>query len=294
MSEVPQKLGGFVLQKSRQMKEAEYTAHLYKHEKFGTEFLYIKTMDPDNFFSVHFRTPQLDNTGVSHMLEHLSLHGSEKYPINNVFFELKKRSYSTFMNAFTSSEYTAFPFSSTNQTDFMNCMDVYLDCVFHPKLYEVDFLSEGFHLMFDENDPEKDLKHGGVIYNEMSGAYSKPSKYFSHKLAEYLYPDSPSRFDTGGLPWEIPKATWENIKKHHHTYYHPVNAFFFFYGSFPPEIVFNKVEEVIAPFEVIPSPYNKAVYDMKPWTEKKETEITQQTPLNEDNQATEEEVVVEG
>ena len=271
--EVPKRFGGFVLKKSKTYEGQEFTSHLYKHEKFGTEFLYIKTEDPENFFSVFFRTPQIDNTGVSHMLEHLSLRGSKKYPINNVFFELNKRSYATFMNAMTSAECTVFPFASTNQTDFMNCLDVYLDCTFHPKLTEADFLSECYHLSFEDNDPTKELKHGGVIYNEMSGNYSEPMKIYKHRIMEELYPDSPSRFDIGGLPWEIPKATWENIKKHHDTYYHPVNAFFFFYGNFNPEIVFNKVNEVIDPFNVIPSPYDKTIFNTKEWAEKRTVDI---------------------
>ena len=276
--EVPKRFGGFVLKKSKPFEDCEYSGYLYKHEKFGTEFLYIKTQDPENFFSVFFRTPQIDNTGVSHMLEHLTLRGSNKYPINNVFFELKKRSYATFMNAMTGSECTSFPFASTNQTDFLNCLDVYLDCVFHPKLTEADFLSECYHLSFEDDDPSKELKHGGVIYNEMSGEYSSPIKYFNHKFEEQLYPDSASRFDVGGLPWEIPKATWENLKKHHHTYYHPVNGFFLFYGCFDPAIVFNKVNEVIDPFDVIPSPYDASVFETKPWTEMKTVEI--ETPAD--------------
>ena len=271
--EVPNRFGGFVLKKSKQFEGFDHSGHLYKHEKFGTEFLYIKTKDQENFFSVFFRTPQVDNTGVSHMLEHLTLRGSNKYPINNVFFELQKRSYSTFMNAMTSAEFTAFPFASTNQKDFMNCLDVYLDCAFHPKLTEADFLSECYHLSFEDNDPSKELQHNGVIFNEMSGEYASPMKYFVQKFVEELYPDSPSRFDIGGLPWEIPKATWESLKQHHNTYYHPVNGFFLFYGNFDPAIVFNKVNEVIDPFEVIPSPYNPSLFDLKPWTEMRTVDI---------------------
>ena len=246
---------------------------MYVHEKFGTPFLYFKTEDTNNFFSVHVRTPQEDDTGISHMLEHLSLQGSKKYPIRGVFFELNKRSYATFMNAFTASEYTAFPFSSTNKTDFMNNLDVYLDCVFHPMLGETEFLSECHHLKFENNDPTKELIHGGVIFNEMSGSYSDARTIFSQKTKEALYPDSATRFDIGGKPSEIPKATYESVKKHHHQYYHPVNAFFFFYGSFPVEEVFAKVSEVIDPMDVIESPYHPEKYEMKPWTEPRTTDI---------------------
>jgi len=36
-----------------------------------------------------------------------------------------KRSLATFMNAFTGSDFTAYPFSSQNKTDFYNLMSVY-------------------------------------------------------------------------------------------------------------------------------------------------------------------------
>lgn len=289
---VPQKLHGFVLQGSREYKDCGHTGYLYKNEKFGCPFLYIRTEDTNNFFSVHFRTPQEDNTGISHMLEHLSLRGSEKYPINRVFFELNKRSYSNFMNAFTASEYTAFPFASINQTDFLNDLDVYLDCVFHPKLSEVSFLSECHHLLFEDGDPSKPLIHGGVIYNEVEGLYSKKSAIFHQKMNENLYPDSPTRFDCGGTPSDIPKATFESVVNHHRRYYHPVNSFFFFYGnsSFPMEIVFSKVAEVIDKFNVIESPYHPELYQMKPWTEPRSVVIDapadEKSPLEDQYQMT--------
>lgn len=280
---VPQKLYGFELQETREFKDSGYTGYLFKNEKFGCPFLYIQTEDTNSFFSVHIRTPEEDNTGISHMLEHLSLHGSEKYPIRGVFFELSKRSYSNFMNAFTTSEYTAFPFSSTNQTDFLNALDVYLDCVYHPKLSEVSFLSECHHLYFEDGDPTKPLVHGGVVYNEVAGAYSKQDTVYYQKLIENLYPDSPTRFDCGGTPDDIPKATYESLVNHHRRYYHPVNSFFYFYGNteFPIDTVFKKVWEVINPFEIIESPYHPELYDMKPWTEPRT--VTIDAPSDEES-----------
>lgn len=289
---IPQKLHGFVLQDTHEYKNSGFTGYLYQNEKFKCPFLYIRTDDTNNFFSVHFRTPEEDNTGISHMLEHLSLHGSEKYPIRRVFFELNKRSYSTFMNAFTASEFTVYPFGSTNQTDFLNDLDVYLDCVFHPKLSKVTFLSECHHLLFEDGDSNKPLIHGGVIYNEVVGSYSKQPVIFHQKVMENLYPDSPSRFDCGGTPSDIPKATYENVVHHHKQYYHPVNSFFYFYGnsSFPIDIIFQKISEVIDKFDVIESPYHPELYEMKPWSEPRKVIIDapadEKTPLEDQHQTT--------
>lgn len=43
----------------------------------------------------------MDNTGVPHILEHLALCGSNKYPVRDPFFKMLNRSLSTFMNAWT-------------------------------------------------------------------------------------------------------------------------------------------------------------------------------------------------
>lgn len=52
-------------------------------------------------FSVGFRTTPMDSTGVSHILEHTALCGSQRYPVRDPFFKMLNRSLSTFMNAFT-------------------------------------------------------------------------------------------------------------------------------------------------------------------------------------------------
>ena len=56
----------------------------------------------------------MDSTGVAHILEHTALCGSEKYPVRDPFFMMIRRSLNTFMNAMTSSDWTAYPFASKN------------------------------------------------------------------------------------------------------------------------------------------------------------------------------------
>ena len=81
---------------------------------------------------VAFKTVPSDSSGVAHILEHTVLCGSKKYPVRDPFFSMLKRRLSTFMNAFTASDWTMYPFSTQNQKDFYNLMDVYLDAAFFP------------------------------------------------------------------------------------------------------------------------------------------------------------------
>ena len=86
---------------------------------------------------VALRTVPEDSTGVAHILEHTALCGSERYPVRDPFFMMLRRSLNTFMNAFTSSDWTAYPFATQNRKDFGNLLSVYLDCVFFSKLLEL-------------------------------------------------------------------------------------------------------------------------------------------------------------
>ena len=60
-----------------------------------------------------------------------------------------RRSMQTFMNAFTSSDWTAYPFATENRQDFDNLLQIYLDAVFFPRLDRLDFLQEGHRYDFD-------------------------------------------------------------------------------------------------------------------------------------------------
>ena len=193
-----------------------------------------------------FRTTCTDDTGATHVLEHMSLGGSKHFPIRSIFSELHKRSMAVFMNALTSIEWTAYPFSTTNEKDFHNLLDVYMDAVFHPLLDEKTFEYECHHLEFEVfDDPNTSLKHSGVVYNEMNGVFSNPSERFSSLVRGSLYPDSVFGLEYGGNPEDIAKLTLADVKRRHQMYYHPSNSLFFHYGSFDTDAILEKVASVI-------------------------------------------------
>ena len=122
----------------------------YEHKNTGAKHIHLASDNKENVFMVAFRTIPEDSTGVAHILEHTVLCGSKKFPVRDPFFSMLKRSMNTFMNAFTSSDWTAYPFASQNQKDFDNLLSVYLDSVFFPNLNELDFAQEGHRLEFSE------------------------------------------------------------------------------------------------------------------------------------------------
>ncbi|XP_070774904.1 presequence protease, mitochondrial [Enoplosus armatus] len=216
----------------------------------------------------------MDSTGVPHILEHTVLCGSEKYPCRDPFFKMLNRSLSTFMNAFTASDYTMYPFSTQNGKDFQNLLSVYLDAVFFPCLREQDFWQEGWRLENETpTDPNSPLVFKGVVFNEMKGAFSDNERVYAQHLQNKLYPDHTYSVVSGGEPLAIPDLTWEQLRQFHATHYHPSNARFFTYGDLPLEQHLKQIEEeALSKFDLI-NP-NTEVPSQPHWSSPREDHVT--------------------
>ncbi|CBL44948.1 peptidase m16-like [gamma proteobacterium HdN1] len=215
----------------------------YRHRKTGAVHYHLESENDENVFLVALRTVPVDSTGVAHILEHTALCGSEKYPVRDPFFMMVRRSLNTFMNAFTSSDWTAYPFASKNLKDFDNLLDVYLDAVFFSRLDPLDFAQEGHRLEFAEaSNPESELVYRGVVYNEMKGAMSSPTSTLYQTLTRHLFPTVTYHFNSGGDPAEIPDLTYDQLKAFYQTHYHPSNSVFMTFGNQSAESLQERFE----------------------------------------------------
>uniref|UniRef100_A0A8C1YAJ7 Presequence protease, mitochondrial n=1 Tax=Cyprinus carpio TaxID=7962 RepID=A0A8C1YAJ7_CYPCA len=239
-----QKLHGFTVKEVTAVPDLFLTAVKLSHDATGAQYLHAARDDSNNLFSVQFRTTPMDSTGVPHILEHTVLCGSQRFPCRDPFFKMLNRSLSTFMNAFTASDYTMYPFSTQNAKDFQNLLSVYLDAVFFPCLRELDFWQEGWRLEHETpTDPSSRLVFKGVVFNEMKGVFSDNERLYAQHLQNKLLPDHTYAVVSGGEPLAIPDLTWEQLKHFHATHYHPSNARFFTYGDLPLEQHLQQIEE---------------------------------------------------
>jgi len=232
------RIGDYRIEQVEPLQEISAVFYALKHLTTGARHIHISNADAENTFSVAFKTVPKDSTGVAHILEHTVLCGSRKYPVRDPFFSMLKRSLSTFMNAFTASDWTMYPFSTQNKKDFYNLMEVYLDAAFFPKLDRLSFKQEGHRLEVEDNPAGSDphmpqLIYKGVVYNEMKGAMSSPDQVMARSILKALYPSTTYRFNSGGDPVEIPALSYEQLKEFHRRHYHPSNAFFYTYGNLP-------------------------------------------------------------
>jgi Zn-dependent M16 (insulinase) family peptidase len=240
----------FKLLRTQKIDSLNLEVQEFEHQKTGAMHYHLDSKNDENVFLVALRTMPMDSTGVAHILEHTALCGSEKYPVRDPFFMMIRRSLNTFMNAFTSSDWTAYPFASKNKKDFNNLLSVYLDAVFFAKLDEQDFLQEGHRLEFAEtSNPESDLQFKGVVYNEMKGAMSSVPSQLWQALTKHLYPTNTYHFNSGGDPETILDLSYEDLISFYKKHYHPSNAIFMTYGDIPAEEHHEKFAEYLNRFE---------------------------------------------
>lgn len=251
------------------------TAFLLEHNRLGTKYMHIERNDSNNVFSVNFRTPTLNSSGLPHILEHMVLCGSQKFPVRDPFFKMLNRSLATFMNAMTGPDYTLYPFSSTNEKDFRNLQKVYLDAVFSPNLSHLDFLQEGWRLeQTDLNNVDSDMCIKGVVFNEMKGAFASNNMILNYGIMNNLLPDHTYGHVSGGWPLAIPNLTWKDLVEFHRKHYHPSNARIFSYGNFNVGQSLQYLnDEYFKRFERIEDSFSR-VPEQKRWSKPHEANVT--------------------
>jgi presequence protease len=246
-------IGGYTIRRRETLDRLDGTYLELEHDRTGARHIHIECADDNNAFAVFFPTVPKDSTGVAHILEHVVLAGSQRYPVRDPFFSMTRRSLATFMNAMTSADWTMYPFSTRNAKDFMNLLDVYLDATFFPRLSEDSFKQEGIRFEFeDPADPKSGLRYKGVVFNEMKGALATPQAAVQRAIGRTLFPGLTYSYISGGDPEDIPNLTWDQLRQFHATHYHPSNAYFYTYGNLPLEQTLEVIERnVLSRFQRI-------------------------------------------
>lgn len=215
----------------RELSDLNSKGTILKHKKTGAKVVLISNDDENKVFYIGFRTPPYNSTGLPHILEHSVLCGSKRFPAKDPFIELAKGSLNTFLNAMTYPDKTVYPVASCNDKDFQNLMEVYLDAVFYPNIYEREqiFRQEGWR--YELSDKDSDIEINGVVYNEMKGAFSTPDDILDREIFSTLFPDTAYGVESGGDPDVIPELSYEKFLEFHKKYYHPSNSYIYLYGN---------------------------------------------------------------
>ena len=265
-------LQAYELQKEENLPGIQAKGYLLRHKKSGARVLLVENDDENKVFSIGFRTPPSDSTGVPHIMEHSVLCGSKNFPVKDPFVELVKGSLNTFLNAMTYPDKTVYPVASCNDKDFQNLMHVYMDAVLHPNIYQHEeiFRQEGWSYKLDSLDDK--LEYNGVVYNEMKGAFSSPEGVLDRVVLNTLFPDTSYANESGGDPEVIPELTYEQFLDFHRKYYHPSNSYIYLYGDMDMEEKLKWLDlEYLSDYEEIQ--VDSKIKYQDPFTEVVEKEI---------------------
>lgn len=278
------KLPGYELVSSEELKDLQSLGFIFKHKKTGARVVVISNDDNNKVFSIGFKTPPTDSTGVPHIIEHSVLCGSKRFPAKDPFIELAKGSLNTFLNAMTYPDKTIYPVASCNDKDFQNLMHVYLDAVLYPNIYQREeiFMQEGWH--YELEDKDSPLIYNGVVYNEMKGAFSSPESILFRLNSRSLYPDTSYATESGGDPDYITDLTYQDFLDFHKKFYHPSNSYIYLYGDMNVEEKLNFIDnEYLNHFDYLD--VDAVIQEQKPFDQLRVEE--QSFPLSENENVAE-------
>ena len=226
------------------MFDGELTQHV--HVPTGARHYHVDASFEDSAFLMAFLTPAPDSSGLTHVLEHLVMCGSERFPCRRAFFAMLGRTLSTTMNAMTTEDCTAYHFATRNLADYENLLSVYVDAAFFPRLDRLDFDQEGCRVELEtEGGKENAPVRRGVVLSEMRGLMSEPGQQLEQALNRSLFPCAPYRFNAGGDPWAIPGLDHETLKAYHRRHYDPANAVFLSAGPWRPEWLHGRLGDLV-------------------------------------------------
>ena len=210
------------------------------HNKTGATVEIIKNDDPNKCFMLEFGTRAYDNKGTPHVFEHAVTNGSKKYPSRSLTLALYNRSYLTYGNASTSDRCTCYPIASLSEEQLLKFADYYTDICFEPLILENEdiFKTEAFRYTLESADA--DIKVNGTIYSEMSGKITA-SRMAVRKAFELVKPGCSTSYESGGLPSDIMKLSYEEVRDFHERYYHPSNCTAYLYGDIKDANAFLKL-----------------------------------------------------
>ncbi len=231
---------GFEVVETRDYPLMDAVIYRFEHQKTGAQLFYIANDDTNRAFDLTFFTEAIDDTGLPHVFEHATIQGSQKYPGEQMYFNLDYQTYNTFLNAMTAQWYTTYPIASLSEAQLLKLAEFYTDACFYPIIMENEriFRTEAWRYRLESADDPLTIE--GTVYSEMLGAMTL-QRQASINMRWAAFPGSMVGNVSGGDPEHIPDMTWEALKDYHDRYYHPSNCAAYLYGQFEDYAAFLKL-----------------------------------------------------
>ena len=179
------------------------------------------------FFGSSIFTPARSSNGEQHVLEHMIVSGSKKFPDPNIYTQTHATSDSS-PGACTFYNRTWYYGSSLSDAGLKTTASMLLDGMFNPLLSEDSFKAESFRLISERNRKNSVLTYpAGVVFNEMRQWYLHPVNVALRNAVAHLFPEALPQIDFAGSPEGLKRLRYEHILKYHQRFYYPENAVYF-------------------------------------------------------------------
>ena len=236
-------INGFKLTKQSYSSTYQSNVLTFEHEKTGAKLVWFQNDDINRGFTISFRTPAENDKGISHIIEHSTIAGSEKYPDKNLFFSVSNNTYTSFINAMTSQNYTMYPVTSCSEEQLYKLTDIYLDCVFNPTLLTEEKIFEREAWRYELSDASSEIVQNGTVYNEMKGSLSDITTMAYYNAMKTIFEGKDQGTVSGGVPEEILNLTYDELISTYKKNYHPSNSIVLLYGDIDCENFLKLIDE---------------------------------------------------
>ena len=228
---VGEELSGFTLQGIEPYNPLNAEILWFTHEKSGAQLCYIKNDDTNRAFSIAYRTPHVDETDANHVFEHAIIASSEKYPSQDLFFDLAGKTYNTYVNAFTYIPFTIYPVSSQSEEQLRLMADAYLSCMVSPDLLHDERIFQREALRYMLYDVEDPISMGGTVFSEDMGYMTDIDSEALRNLFQALYPGEYAANFNGRAYVNYRDLTFEHMEETFKRSYSFDNSLILLYGD---------------------------------------------------------------
>lgn len=179
------------------------------------------------FFGACVNTPAISSRGEQHVLEHMIVSGSRRFPSQNIYRELHHAS-DCAPGACTYYNKTWYYGTALSEGGFKELTDFVIDGLFNPTLTVEAFETEAYRLRRERVRGRSSITYpAGVVFNEMRQSYLHPQNTALRNAVLHLFPEALPQMDFAGSPDGLQKLQHKNILKYHQRFYYPENAVYF-------------------------------------------------------------------
>lgn len=206
-------------------KEFGSKVYIFEHQKTGLRVYYSY---PTNYvleMRVSFYTPQINNKGLTHVLEHLLCHTNSRY--KDKWYLPSYSNDKTDFNAATFDDHTCFELSSRSITEFRKVVKSMFSSIFRDTF---DFTDE--EIAFESGYIKDYDTVEGVVYNELKKSIEDPENMADEYSNKVAFAGTHYEYAPGGLITDVMNITREELEEYYYKYYKLSNCKIFASGGF--------------------------------------------------------------